>query len=1253
MSQVNYSSKAYQNSLAVIGMAGRFPKSDNIAAFWQQLIQGKDLLTHFSDQQLQQTGIAKRLLTDKRYIKSRGILANIDRFDAEFFHISAYEAAMMDPQQRLWLETAWQALDLTGYCKPAATDLTGVFAAIADNSYLTHMLKNHPECIDLDDYQTALACSPHFAATRLSYLLDLKGPSMTISTACSSSLVAVIQACESLLRGDCDLAIAGGAALKIPQQRGYLAKEAGILSQDGYCRPFDAQASGTVSSAAVGVIILKRLEEAIAANDSIHAIIRAYHVNNDGAAKASYSAPSLLEQARCVATSLAQIDAETITYLEAHGTGTFLGDPIELNALTKAYRHYTNKCQYCALGSVKANMGHADTASGIASLIKTVLVLKNQQIPPLLHFRSYNPHCHFENSPFYINATLQHWQAQNFPRRAGVNSLGIGGTNAHLILEEYQGKNPSSITVSSHSFAGKRHWLEAKKPHTKPARPTYYRAYWELYPFTEQTQQVQSQGIWLVFDDPTQRWSQVLKTMISQPVITVTQANTFSQQDANHYQIKAASAAQYSLLFNALSDKQIATQGIIYAWSLQQIDTLATINSLCHLAKAGFNRRQKPRLLTLLSTDVFKVKIQETPNPNQTMLSVFALVMQQEYSVATQLLDITANTIPCPSILGAALTPDTPTRLAYRQGDFFTHAYKKIRLKNPLSNSDLKQQGCYLITGALGRMGLLLAEYLASHSQATLILLAKQEKPQLTARLRALKQQAHALAIYYGDISSADTSNALLAKLTKNHAVIDGIFHCAGMLTKQTINDYNISLFKQITAAKVEGTKQLAELVAHYQPRFCLLTSSTASILGGVGMAAYASANAFLDAYAAQQTSQPTRWLSINWDALDFTECSSTDNTRLTASMIKEAWHTIMTQQTTSNSLIVTTKDFIAQSEALLRPHSNVTATAIQQAPACLEKSLLALFQRFLGSQVNEKDNFYNQGGHSLLAIELLAAIESELGVAINLADFTQHNSVEQLVNYLSKGATKSYSKMLVCLNNANSSLPKLFLIHPISGSVFCYQAIAQALSDNCVCYAIQDKALYQPTCQYSSLQAMATMYKTEIESVQQDGAYYLGGYSFGGTLAFEIAQQLLASGKTVANVLLIDSWASFSDTMKNQQRFLAAKTAAKQQLKDVSNKQQRQLLLAIQWQRMQLLFDYQAHTSKLSLQLIKATQLLPEYVTLTDPNNYWQQYTSQVINTQRVNANHDTILAEQNIPIIAEYIKITLTKDKHYEISS
>jgi amino acid adenylation domain-containing protein len=429
--------------IAIIGMAGRFPGAATVDEFWQNVVAGKVSISRFAPSELEARSTAG-IENGPDYVPARGVLEDPGMFDAEFFGISPRDAESMDPQHRIFLETCWHALEDAGYDQSSYAGQIGLFGGCSLNTYLLANLCHDRAFIDevtgnyqVGDFRSFMGNDKDFLTTRVAYKLNLRGPCISVASACATSLVAICQASQSLLNYQCDMALAGGVSVTFPQRRGHLYSEGSIGSKDGLCRPFDAAASGTVFSHGAGVVLLKRLEDAVADRDHITAVIRGFGVNNDGSMKAGYMAPGVDGQAGVIAAAqaMAGVDARSITYIEAHGTATPLGDPIEVTALTKAFRQSTEESGFCAIGTAKANVGHLDAAAGVAGVIKTAISLDKGILPPLAQFNAPNPNIDFANSPFYVNRETSRWQSDG-PRRAGVSAFGVGGVNAHVVLEE-------------------------------------------------------------------------------------------------------------------------------------------------------------------------------------------------------------------------------------------------------------------------------------------------------------------------------------------------------------------------------------------------------------------------------------------------------------------------------------------------------------------------------------------------------------------------------------------------------------------------------------------------------------------------------------------------------------------------------------------------------------------------------------------------------------------------------------------------
>jgi phthiocerol/phenolphthiocerol synthesis type-I polyketide synthase E len=426
-------------AIAIVGLAGRFPGADTAAELWDNLVNGVESIRAFTPDELTALGVDDELMRTPGYVPAAGVLSNARGFDAAFFGYAPREAELMDPQHRVFLECAWSALEDAAIVPERATGPVGVFAGSGPSSYLIFNLASHAELMAPANLMALMTGNDKGSlSTRVAYKLNLKGPAITVQTACSTSLVAVHLACQALLSRQCDVALAGGATVLMPERTGYVFQQGEIASPDGHCRAFDDRAEGTVFSSGAGVVVLQRLEDALAEGSHIYAVIRGSAINNDGGHKIGYTAPSIEGQAEVIAIAhaVADVDPRTISYVEAHGTGTPIGDPTELQGLCRAFGSATPDRQFCAIGSLKTNLGHLDSAAGVAGLIKTALALEHGVLPPSLHFERGNAQIRFEDSPFFVNQTLRAWPRTEAPRRAGVSSFGIGGTNAHVVLEE-------------------------------------------------------------------------------------------------------------------------------------------------------------------------------------------------------------------------------------------------------------------------------------------------------------------------------------------------------------------------------------------------------------------------------------------------------------------------------------------------------------------------------------------------------------------------------------------------------------------------------------------------------------------------------------------------------------------------------------------------------------------------------------------------------------------------------------------------
>lgn len=1126
------------SEIAIIGIALRFPGARNIDEFWRNLRDGVESVTFFTDEQLKSSGVSPEALDNENYVKARPIIEDIELFDAAFFGFNPREAAAMDPQHRLFLECVWEAIENAGYDVERYKGAISVYAGSSMSSYLLNNLHANPKAMELaGEYQTFLSNVQDSLTTRIAYKLNLKGPCSTVQTFCSTSLVAAQMACQSLLNFECDMAVAGGVSIFVPQNTGYWYQEGLIVSPDGHCRAFDAKAKGTVFGNGVGAVVFKRLEDALKDGDHVDAVIKGSAKNNDGSLKVSYTAPSVTGQAEVIAEAMANagVEPETITYMETHGTGTALGDPTEVTALIQAFRSGTQKKGFCAIGSVKTNIGHLDAAAGVASLIKTILALKHKQIPPSLHFEKPNPNIDFENSPFYVSSKLSEWKTDGMPRRAGVSSFGVGGTNVHVIVEE-----APQLESSDPSRPYQLLILSAKNS------PALEMATENLIEYFEKNNEVKISDVAYTLQKGRNAFNHrrmlvcqniddamlELKTKDPKRVVTVYQ----EQMEPPVAFMFSGQGAQYVNMGLEL----YRTESIFQ----EQIDRCSEILK----PYLSFDLRD------ILYPDEENVE-EASQKLNQTFVTQPAL-FTIEYALAK---------------LWNAWGIHPEVLVGHSIGEYVAACLAGVfSLEDALS-----------LVATRGR----LMQELPEGSMLAVHLSEKEIQSFLDNEISLAAINAPSLCVVSGEREMIGNLEKQLSKknVVCRHLITSHAFHSKMMdpiidtfheeVKKVRFHPPQIPFLSNVTGSWItadEATnpnywaKHLRQTIRFFD---CVgeLLKKPNRVLLEVGPGHTLS---LLARKHPQRTKKHLILSSIHHPHEETSDIAFILNTlgRLWLAGIQVAWSGFYKNEKRLRLPLPTypferqrfwiepieqARGFPAVQAGLTKapddsqhkvrseiqsdyiaPRDQEIKSDYQAPRDKIEKTIGEIWQKLLGvNHIGIHDNYFDLGGDSVLAVRLFAQIEKIFGRKLPLAILYEAPTIEQLASILGKKDWTAPWSPLVAIKPEGSN-PPFFCVHGAGGNVLIYRDLARRLSQYQPFYGLQAKGLDGEQPFHTRIEDMAAHYIKEIQTIQPEGPYFLGGYCMGGTIALEMAQQLHEQDQEVALVALMETynWANLSD---------------------------------------------------------------------------------------------------------------------------
>ena len=1130
MKCIDTTSRWSGSEVAIIGMAGRFAGAPNIEAFWNNLRDGVESISSFGDKQLLASGVDPEALKNPRYVKAGSILEGIENFDAEFFGFSPRAAAAMDPQHRIFLECVWEAIETAGYDAERYKGPISVFAGASLSSYLFNNLGANLKAYALSGmYESYLHNAPDSLTTLAAYKLNLKGACYNVGTFCSTSLVAVHLACQSLLNLECDLAIAGGVRVAVPQYSGYWYEQGSIVSPDGHCRPFDAKAEGTVFGNGVAAVVLKRLKDALDDGDSIDAVILGSATNNDGALKVSYAAPSVAGQAEVIAEALANanVPQETITYVEAHGTGTALGDPIEVAALTRAFREGTGKSGFCALGSVKSNIGHTDAVSGVSGLVKAVLSLKHRQIPPTLHFQAPNPDIDFANSPFYVASSLLDWKTENFPRRAGVSSFGIGGTNAHVVLQE-----APIIPVSDASREHQLLVLSAKTGSALEAATRNLATFLKTNPdakiadaaYTLQTgRKVFNHRRFVVCRGP-QDAAAALEAPEGQRRVTAFQETT---------------SPEITFMFSGQGSQYADMGAELYKSEgrfREQVDLCSEILEP-HL---GLDIR---KLLYPAngSSETAGVRLNETAITQPALFLTEYALAQLWIGWGVRPASMIGHSIGeyVAACLSGVFSLEDALAVVAARGRLMQSQPKGSMLAVTLADTEVRR----LINGNHLSVAAVNAPALCSVSGT------EQEVARFREKLHERNVESRSLHTSHAFHSSMmdpilGEFRDLLDQVKRQPPKIPFISNVSGtwitpedaMSAEYWVRHSRETV--QFSAGARELLRKSNQVFLEVGPGRTLSTfvrqhqngSPKQPVLSSLRHPQEQSAD---EAFILETVGK--LWLAgvaIDWPG--FHKGQKRRRIPLPTYPFERRRHwidpaepprgyfAVRSALTGAQENVPSLADTSNKNEELLLRGAASNGKQ-RDLPDALEQQLAGVWENLLGVHpIEPTKNFFDLGGNSLTAVRLFSEIRRLTGKSLPLATLFEAPTIEKLAEVLRKDSSTWSS--LVTIQPGGSQLP-LFLIHGAEGNVLLYRKLAQYLEPNQPVYGFQSKGLSGSEDFLTSIEEMAAHYIKHLSVVQPHGPYRLGGYCLGGMVALEMARQLKASGEQVGLVALIDTY--------------------------------------------------------------------------------------------------------------------------------
>ncbi|WP_437327214.1 amino acid adenylation domain-containing protein [Sorangium sp. So ce381] len=1257
-----------ENAVAIIGMAGRYPKARDVDTLWFNLRNGVEGIRFFTPEELEGSGVDLDLIRAPNLVPACGVLDDAMCFDAQFFGYSPNEATLMDPQHRIFLECAWEAMERAGYAPLSCKQSVGVFAGSEAPLYWLERVGVPKAPLSAEYYKVLTGNVTDGLTTRVAYKLGLRGPAVTVLTGCSTSLVAVHLACQSLAAKESDIVLAGGVVVLPPTRLGHVHEEGSLASPDGHCRPFDADAQGTVAGSGVSVVVLKRLEDALSDGDHIHAVILGSAITNDGAVKVGYAAPGLEGQTRAIlkAHAAAGVEPESIGFVEGHGTGTKLGDPIEVTALSRAFRNGTDKVGFCALGSVKSNLGHLGAAAGVTGLVKAALSLERELIPPTLHFRRPNPELHLESSPFFVNAAPLAWKRGARPRRAGVSAFGMGGTNVHVVLEEAPALEPSGPSRACQLLVLSARTSEALEGITDRLAGRLRRAADVSLPdvaFTLQQgrtpfahrravvcRDLASAATRLQARDPVHAFSHVSEARSPKVVFLFpgggSQRVDMGRELYESERVFRESIDRCAVLFQRALSMDI--RALLFPGPEERERAAEQMRAPCANLAAIFSTGYATAQL-LLSWGIRPAAVSGHSLGEYTAACVAGVLS----------LEAAVQLIAARGRLYELLPEDMATLVVHLSEDALVE-----RLGDGLSLAAVNGPGACVVSGTRPAIERLEQE-LALEGHET----------------RRLPVALAAHSALFGPL--ADRLTQLAASLERRAPRVPMISNLTGAwMTDADAQDP--SYWARHLRGTVRFGRGIAALLADQDhvfvevgPGRTLATLTSRHPDAGAGrlilttMASSGSDRTDLEALLAAVGQLWCAGADVDWAA--FSRDERRRRVPLPTYPFKRTPYMLGAPRAAPASMAAPSSALDssdAPSRTAPAPQRiGATPEEREGAPADhVARTLADIFKKVLGvAKVRPHDNFFDLGGSSLSSIELRAQIKERLKIELPVHAVLELRTVAALADHIrgsqppsapaprsappthrsasAAASERGNGRLLVPLQVGSHRRAPLFLVQPIGGTVYIYRELARQMGAELSVYGIRASGMEPGEPVFTEIPAMAARYVRELRTAQPEGPYLLGGHSAGGVIAYEMVQQLLAEGKK-AQLLLLDTGSLASarrtsiDGADDMVREMSAlqETAPKAYEGFVAALQEdtpfRAIVLST-WRAMTL---YEPRPTQASVLFVRAREQLDERE--SDDAGYWMNLTRGPFAMHQVPGNHFTMMEPPQVASVARVLR-------------